>query len=288
MNDILTEPAPDDNLNLIGSDNPAPNDPPSDPPAPAPAPDWRKEYAGDDEKMFKRLSRYSTQNDVIKAGLEAQDTLRTTRSNTLPDNPTDEQMTEYRANNGIPPTAGEYDLTLSDGLVIGDDDKPMVDAYLEAMHGANSSTSQIQAGLSAFFAVREAEIAQVAEKDETDKQSALSAVKDEWGPDFHANKNALQSFLNQIPEDSRDAFANARMGDGTALLNDPGMLMFLSDLSRKTNPDAHVMPSSDNPAGDMVNEIKTLKGWMDANDPRYWGDKEAQSRYLTLLEAEMA
>ncbi len=296
---LLNDPTPaDPNLNLDPAPTPAPADPapapaPADPapadPAPAPAPaddDWRKVLAGDDEKMMGRLSRYSTQNDAIKAGLEAQDKLRTTRSNTLPNNATDEQLAEYREQNGIPATFGEYDIALDDGLVIGEDDKAMVDSVLEAMHGTNATQDQVKSVLNAYYAGQEAQIEAIGEKDNNDKNTALDALKDEWGPDFNGNKNALQSLINQIPEGSREGFLNARMADGTAMLNDPGMLMFLADISRKTNPAATVVPNAENPGQVIASEKKEIEGWMQTNDAKYWKDEAVQDRYRKLLTAE--
>lgn len=277
-------PAPaDPNLNA----DPAPNDPPADPAPVVPAADdWRKGYAGDDDKIMKRLGRYSTQNDFIKAGLEAQDQLRTTRSSTLPENPTDEQLAEYREQNGIPKTFGEYDMTLADGLVIGDDDKPMVDGILEAMHGANATNVQVQSMLNAYYQGQEAQIAAGEERDNIDRGAALEELKEEWGPDYHSNKNALSAIINQIPESARDQFINARMPDGTAMLNNPEMLMFLADMSRKTNPAATVVPNSSNPVGAIKDEIKTIEALMAADDPKYWKDEAKQARYRELLTAQ--
>lgn len=293
LDDLNTDP----NLDPPPSDpppsDPPPSDPPSDPPADPPpsdppAADWRKDLAGDDEKMMKRLGRYSTQNDAIKAGLEAQDKLRTTRSTALPDNATDEQLAEYREQNGIPKTFGEYDMTLADGLVIGEDDKAMVDGYLEAMHGENASQAQITAGLNAFYNMREAEIADLEVQDNTDRGSALEALKEEWGPDYHGNKNALSAIVNQIPESVREEFTNARLADGTALMNSPEMLMFLADMSRKTNPAATVVGNNPDPSGAIKNELATLNEWMKTQDDRYWKDDSAQARWRELTDAKDA
>lgn len=273
--------------------DPPPSDPPSDPPADPPpsdppADDWRKDYAGDDDKMLKRLGRYATQKDMIKAGLEAQDQLRTTRSTALPENATDEQLAEYREQNGIPKTFGEYDLTLADGLVIGDDDKVMVDGVLEAMHGTNASNAQVQAVLNSYYAGQEAAIAAQEEQDNTDRGSALEVLKEEWGPDYQGNKNALSAIINQIPESAREQFLNARLGDGTAMLNNPEMLMFLADMSRKTNPAATVVGNNPDPTGAIKNELATLNEWMKNQDDRYWKDDSAQARWRELTDAKDA
>lgn len=287
-NPAPADPAPaDPNLNLAPAPADPPGDPaPADPPADPPAADWRKDLAGDDDKMMKWLGRYSTQNDAIKAGLAAQDQLRTTRSNTLAENPTDEQLSEYREQNGIPKAFGEYDLALADGLVIGDDDKPMIDGILEAMHGANASNAQVQAMLNSYYTGQEAQIAALEEQDNTDRSTALESLKEEWGPDYHSNKNALSAIINQIPESVREEFTNARLADGTALLNSPEMLMFLADMSRKTNPAATVVPNAANPAGAIKDEIKTIEALMAADDPKYWKDEGTQARYRELITAQ--
>ncbi len=247
---------------------------------------WRKTIAGDDEKWLKQLNRYQSPKAMAEALREAQTKISKGQAKSLPENPTDEEMATWREQNDIPATAAGYDLTLDDGLVIGDDDKEIVSSYLKAMHGANATQGQIKSGLNAFFAAREADIAAVEVKDDGDRTDALATLRDEWGPDFQSNKNALSALVNQIPEAAREPFMNARLGDGTAMMNSPEVLMFLADVSRKTNPAATVVPNSNNPSQAIADEKAEIESLMAANSPKYWKDEAMQARYRELLTAE--
>lgn len=276
-------PAPEASAPVV---DPAPA--PADPaPQPEPAPeDWRKAFAGDNEKMAKWLGRYSTQKDALAAGFEAQNTLRTTRSNVLPENPTEEQIAEYREANGIPKDASGYDLQLSEGLVIGEDDKPIVDAFLSEMHKANAPQSMVTAALNAYYAQQEQQIADLQATDHNDRTNALNTLQAEWGPDFQSNRNALQSLVNQVPEAVRESFQNSRLADGTAMMNSPEILMWLADLSRKTNPAATVVPNSNNPTQAIGDEIAKIEKLMSSGSNEYWKDERMQARYRDLLDAQ--
>ena len=69
-------------------------------------------------------------------------------------------------------------------------------------------------------------------------------------------------------------------------MNNPEMLMFLADMSRKTNPAATVVPNSTNPVGAIKDEISTIEALMKADDPKYWKDEGMQARYRELLTAQ--
>jgi hypothetical protein len=265
---------------------PAPNDPPPATAADSWGEDWRQKIAGDDEKWMKQLDRYSTPQAMAEALRNAQEKIRSGQAKSLPDNPTDEQMAEWREQQGIPESFDKYDLKLEDGLIIGDDDKPMVDAFLEAMHGKNATPDQVNAGLNAYYKMQEAQIQQIEQQDNTDKETALQSLRDEWGPDFQSNRNALMSLMNGIPEAAKEMFMNARLADGTAMLNSPDLLMWMADLSRKTNPAATVVPNSNNPSQAINDELKQLNGWMATGDKRYWKDEGAQARWRQLTEAQ--
>ena len=306
----MSEPAPN---------NPTPNDPPpsdptpvdptppadpappNDPPPsadpspsasadPAPAEpsgldeNWRRKAAGENGKMAKWLGRYSTVEDALSAGFEAQATLRSTRSNVLPDDPSEEQLAEWRAENGIPAKPEEYQL--ADGLVVGEADKPVLDAVLAAMHKENATPGQVNAAVNAYYEAKKQEIADVEIRDTGDKNDITQTLRDEWGPDFHSNKNAVHSLINQFPEDSRELLMNARLSDGMALMNHPGIVMTLADLSRKTNPAATVVPNANDPVTAISDELASIRKTMRDNPQEYWKDDRMQARHRELLGAE--
>jgi len=262
--------------------SPAPSDAPKEGDAPPFGDNWRQALAGEDEKALSQLERFSTPNDLYDSYRQAQDKISKGQAKTLPEEPTDEELSAWREANGIPAKADAYDLTLDDGLVIGEDDKPIVNNMLTAMHGANINQDQAKAVMNAYYTMERDQIAAVADKDETDKTEAVQRLRDEWGPDFAGNKNALTSILNMVPEAVRDSFKGGRMADGTAMMNSPEMLMFLADMSRKTNPAATVVPNADNPGQAIADEIKDIEAKMGTKDY----DDAMQARYRKLQMAQ--
>lgn len=88
-----------------------------------------------------------------------------------------------------------------------------------------------------------------------------------------------------MPEEIRTDFVDARMADGTALLNSAPLMTFLADISRKTNPAATVVPDSLNPSTTVSDEITKIETMMSDEPDKYWEDGKVQARYRELLDA---
>ncbi len=256
-------------------------------PEPVGMPDnWRSLMAGENDKALKQLERYSTPEDMASALIEAKQKIREGLAVELPDDPTDEQLADYRTKHGIPESHSDYEIKLDDGLVIGDDDKPIVDGFLEAMHGQNATPNQINAGLNAYYKMQEQAFEDQQVLDTSHSQEANKALKDIWGSDYTSNINAVQAALNTVPEAVRDEFAGARLSDGRALFNSPEIMQWLSDQSRAANPAATVMPNATNPVQAVNDEIKQLENLQRTDPQAYWGDQSKQDRLRALYGAQ--
>ena len=262
-------------------------------PDPEPGPDWRadalsdmgiEEGSDDYEKRSNQLARYTDKTAALKAGFEAQDKIRKGEvASGLPDDPTDEQMTDWRANNDVPETAGDYSLTLDDGLVLGDADNRIMEGVYEAAHGANLSTETVNQLTNAMLKGREAEEQAKIAQDGLDEQTTTRQLKETMGQDYQANLNLVLGLAQQLPESVRDDFLNARLGDGRAMFNAPEIMVYFADMARKLNPSATVVPNSNNPVQSINDEIKALEGRMGTDE--WHKDKESQDRYMALVDA---
>src|SRR5690242_14053786 len=124
---------------------PSPSAPATAPAAPAQIwpEDWRQQIAGNDEKYAKRLERYGSIKDVANALIATQNQISAGElRSALKANATPEETAAWRAENGIPEAPEKYDLTMPQGIVFGEDDKPFVDSFLKAAHGANFRPEQ--------------------------------------------------------------------------------------------------------------------------------------------------
>jgi hypothetical protein len=249
--------------------------------------------AGEDTKFLKQLQRYQNPAavaDALKNARSKIDELSRANMQTpkLADDATPEQVTEWRKANGIPDTPEGYQVDLGEGVTLQEYDKPAATEYMKAMHEANATPEMANAGLRAMLAIRDSENEALQEQDNADTAAVVQELRDDWGPDYAANKNALQAIINQLPEEVREPFMKARMGDDRALMNSAPVIKFLVDVSRKLNPAATVTNDLVNPTRAVDQEISQIELWMNTQDPRYWKSEETQARYRELLDAKDA
>ena len=178
---------------------PAAGDPPADP-APVTWPEnWRELKANGDEKMLKRLQRYSSPSAAIDALFEAQ--TRISKGDLLPslkENATPEEISDYRVAHGIPAEPAGYEINLPNGLVIGEADRPMVDEFLTKAHASNMHPAQVNEALGWYFdRADQARIAQEA-RDTESRMATEDELRAEFGPDYRVNVKIAKSGTNSI------------------------------------------------------------------------------------------
>lgn len=296
-------PAPNPGGDPAPGGDPSPNPAPSDPaPQPDPAPessyfqkmpdDWRVQALnsmglteGDEfDKRKGQMERHTDFASFAKSGFDAQDRIRKGEiSNGLPENATDEQMAEWREANGVPAEAGGYELSLDEGLVLGEADERIISGVYDVAHAGNVPAETMSALTNAMLKGRQAEAEAMVAQDGVDKQTTDRQLKEAWSGDFETNVNMVKGLINQLPETVRDAFGSARMPDGKAVFNSPEIMVAMADWSRKLNPAATVVPNSSNPVASINDEIKSLEDRM--GEPGWHKDTGAQERLLKLYSA---
>ena len=255
-----------------------------------PADDWRVKLANGDEKELKRLARFASEADVYKSFRELEKKKSSGElKSSLPKDPTPEELTQWRKENGIPESVDKYDLTFEDGLVIGENDKPLIDKFVASMHGKNATQDQVKAAIATYYSLINEKQAAQAESDVAFKDQSLESLREEWGGEFKKNLAAVNSLLSSLPDEVREYFESSRTPDGKMLGNDPAVIKWLAATAYELNPAASVMPSSvSNPAGAIGDEIASIEKMMGDKTSAYWKGAEAekyQSRYLELITA---
>ena len=249
-----------------------------------PADNWRESIAGDDEALLNTLKRHKDLRSVLKSGWEAQQKIRRGEvSNGLPENPTDEQLAEWRKSNGVPEAPDKYELDIEEGLVLGEVDTRIMQSVQSAAHAANIPAAALSKITNAFLQGRQQEQEAIQAQDGLHQQQAERQLKEAWGQDYVANVNLAKMFLSQLPEAVRDNVASARMADGRALFNSPEVLDYIAEHMRKIAPAATLIPNSSNPLQSINDEIKRLEDRM--GTPDWYKDDAAQKRYRDLIEA---
>ena len=161
--------------------------------------DWREKYAGGDEKKLKVLSRYASPEAVFDAQLATWQRFSAGElKSALPKDATPEQVTAWRAENGIPESPDKYDLALDNGLTIGENDKPIIDGFLAKAHDANYTPAQAKQAVQWYFEHMQEAQAKIAEDTKRVEQQTEDALRAEWGQDFRPNMNAINGLLDSF------------------------------------------------------------------------------------------
>lgn len=256
-----------------------------------PAEDWRVKFAGGDEKELKRLARFASEADVFKAYRELEKKKSSGELvSKLSKDSTPEELAAWRKDNGIPETADKYELKFDNGLVIGEQDKPLIDEFVTKMHMENASPAQVKAAVASYYEILGKQQQAMAEQDSEYADQNIELLREEWGGDYKKNKNAVDGFINNfLPDDLRSAFINARMPDGKLLGANADIIKAFASIAYEINPAATVMPSSQNNPGAAINdEISSIEKLVGDRSSAYWRGPESdkmQSRYSELLSA---
>ena len=245
--------------------------------------DWRQQMAGEDKDYVKQLERYASPQDLIKK-LKSQDALISTFKQPLPKDATPEQVAAYRKDNGIPEAANKYDLTLKDGLKVGDQEKPVVDKLLETMHGQNLNNSQVKAVLESYYEMERASKVEREKQVAAAKMATEDELRKEWGGEYRGEINRVENLLSTYSEQSRAAIQSAVDSAGAPLLNNPHFLRDLAAQARIINPVSTVVAGGGTAqAASVDTEIAEIEKRMGGSDPTYYKDARAHARYIELV-----
>lgn len=253
---------------------------------------WRELYAGGDAKLLKQMERYSSP----KAALDSLIALKQKVSKgeitkALGDNPTAEEVKDWRAANGVPETFDGYKLELGEGRVVGEHDKPLMEKFLQSMHAKNAKPEHVNSAVRAYYEIQEEGIRQREENDARTRQETEDALRVEYGQEFRRSINMVKDLFGTFQEGAADLLLTARTADGTALLNHPNVVRSLVQLAREVNPVATLVPGAQgNVTSAIADEITTIERSLRDDPPgsrdRYFKDQKMQTRYAELLDAQ--
>jgi len=246
-----------------------------------------------DEKLLTRVKRYATPADALNAHIALQNKIAAGEMrSTLPPNATEEQVKAWRTENGIPESPDKYELKLKDGLVIGEEDRPIIDAFLKSAHGANMTAQQASQAVDWYYEEVERQTAQRAELDKQLAAKAQDALRAAWGNEYRTNENMVLGLLDGAPAGVKDQIMHGRLADGTPIMSHPETMMWLRQLAGEINPVTAIIPNAGgNIVGAIEDEIKQIETWMKAprtspEGKKYWDDVKVQERYRALLDAK--
>lgn len=262
--------------------------------APAQPLDWaalRDKYANKDEKIAKRLSRYSSVESALDALIAAQNKIASgVIKSSLPEKATPEQLAEWREQNGIPTSPDGYELEIPEGLDLTDEGKKFVDDFISAAHEANTPPQAAQKIFSKLVEQQQAAEEAREIREDANRQAAEEALRAEWGTEYRLNSNLVNSLLDTAPQGVKEELLGGRLADGTPVAHSPAVMRWLATMAREINPVSTVVPATgENPEVTIQTELASLERMMGDHESDYWKGprKDAlQSRYVQLVEAK--
>ena len=256
---------------------------------------WRKAIAGEDEKELKQLERYASPAEVWKKAraLEQRMSSGELRSSLAKD-ATAEQVAAWRKENGIPEAPDKYELKLREGLVVGAEDKPIVDGFLKAVHAHNLTPIQASAAVDWYYDEQERQTEARANADRELAKKTEDELRMAWGADYRRNENMILGLLDTAPQGIKDLIVGGRLADGTPIMASLGAKQFLAQLAREINPASTVVPGAGaNVAGTIDDELAMWQKKMGDKSSDYWkgaldtaGETKGMKRVRELNEAK--
>lgn len=257
--------------------------------------DWRTNMAGDDEKTQKRLDRFGSPNDMYKSYTAMESKMSAGEVyEPLGDDPTEDQLAEWRKTNGVPESIDGYFENMPDGLVIGEDDKSLFESVADKLHGLNVKPEVMHTLVGWYDKLQEDAAATQHETDQGYQKNAEDALRNEWGVEYRQNINAVDSFLQgSFADGVGEKLLGARLSDGSLLADNSDVIKAFASISRELNPAATLVPATGASAGlSISDEIASIKKQMGNPNSEYWkgpkkdGETIMARRYEELLSAD--
>jgi len=260
--------------------------------APAAETNWRTEMSGGDEALGKRLERFANPAAAGKALAEAQNKVREGNlAKPLAADATPEDVAAYREAHGIPKDAREYIDNLPDGLVIGEDDMPMVENLAEFMHDRNAKPEDVHALLGWYNETQEQIALETQNEDLQSTQNADDHFREEWGQDYRANVNILNTFIESELGDAAQDLLGGRDAHGHALFNNPAVVSMMLKVARESSPMSAIVGSVHDAPGRGEARKVEIEALMGNKNSAYWKGDQAdkmQAELRNIYDAEAA
>lgn len=249
---------------------------------------WREALAGEDKDDMATLGRFQDPKALWGRTKELTKKLSSGELKAVtpfPAKGTAEEQAAWRKDNGVPDAPEKYDIKLDNNLVVGEDDKPMVDGFLKYAHSNNWNNDQAKQALQWYFGEYMQGTAKAqAQADGEFRQQAQAALAADWGADYKRNITAVTNFLARAPESIRGLMMQGRLADGSAFGDHPEVLKWMASVELSVNP--HTALTGPEGADSMKNikgRIKEIEGMMGTD--KYVKDEKVQQEYRDLIDA---
>ena len=206
-----------------------------------------------------------------------------------------EELADFHKALGVPEKPGDYleAITLENGAVIGDADKPNLEGVLERIHKAGGTQPVVDSIVNWYYETQEHQAAELDQADDDFRREAEQALKEEFGASFERHRNAIAPLFAGAPggndvgnEQSLIArLLGGRTADNRIIGDDPDMVRFLISLAQEVNPAATIVEDGDQSGKTIDAELAEIQKLRTQDSKKYWSDA-VQARELELINAQ--
>ena len=248
---------------------------------------WRDPIAGDDADFGKQLERFDSPAAFGASFKTAQDKISSGKmKDDLPAADADEPTVKaYREANGIPLEAAGYLKDLPDGVVLGEDDMPIAEVFMGALHSVHAPPAYAHALIGAYNAWSEEQQEAQNTLDVEQAKATTDTLRESWKGDYRANINLAGAFLeNTFGKEFKQQLLEGRLADGRAFMNAPEMLEGLAQAQRKLDPLTQILPPGGDPEKTLNDEIAEIEKFMREHRTAYNKDEGKSNRLRDLYQ----
>lgn len=188
--------------------------------------------AGQDAEFRKRLERFSDENAFATSYRSLEQKLSSGEYRPVapfPEKGTPEQQAAWYAERGIPTQPSHYKIQLQ-GIVPGEDDKPMLESFAKYAHSRKWSNEQFNQAADWYYKEVDARRAAIEQADADHRQAAEDRLRADWGSDYRKNHQIMQNFVAGLPEGVRAALLGGRGPDGRPLGDNAELIKWMTQL----------------------------------------------------------
>jgi hypothetical protein len=184
---------------------------------------------------------------------------------------------------------GEYVAAIRDGgageLPLTPEDMPILTAFIDGQVVASASPGQIGSAVAWYLTSQATAAQERLEADTADYERITDEQKARWGRSFEANRGALKQFIGSLPEGVGEAIQDARMPDGSFLINAPGFDETLLGLAKgRSAPAQKEAPAASTPKERLAEIAEVLR----TDSRRYFNEKLDEEAIGLRREMEKA
>ena len=251
---------------------------------------WRERLAGDDKDAMQTLGRLTDQGQLWKSYNELRTKMakgELKQQTPFPEKGTTEEQVAWRKDRGIPEKPEAYDTTLENGVVIGEDDKPMVNSFLKFAHSKNIPQPEAKGMLQWYFGEFLAnEQKAISEQKSQREQETKAALQESWGGDYKRHMVAVDNLIAKYVQKDGDKSDLAKRIKN-AVAQDAGFTQLLASLAYEIDPATSIsgITGTDSMKG-IETRLAEIDKFMRTNRAAYNKDEKMQAEYRDLLAAK--